>query len=310
MIRLGAILFLAPWNLMIKIRLVPLLAVLLSPASRAQGGYQGSISFSAGERFAHGQAVDGIENSAAACLQRNLNHHQQFFRQHGFSPYYGDRGSFGKLSYAGKRDYLRRNGFDPRLLSQMEPISCVELMLNCLGEGFRDNGEADLWARIRAFTLNNGVDGMATQYALTLLGWKILYWNPDTRLNATWDSQEHAHDPTNSDRLWGYHAEYWASVQRSSRYLSTHVDDDRELVNFGARTPSFLRNIPFWVGIAHGGYHVFPGTYGEVVEAHSTRRITDPKSLQAADFNPLAGLGPTDGQYHSGLIAVPPEYLR
>jgi hypothetical protein len=293
-----------------KVSLVSLLALLLAPIPHAHAGYLGSISFSGGERFAHEQAIDQIENTAAACLQRDLEHHQQFMRAHGFSPYYGDRGSFGKLSYAQKGDYLRRSGFDSRLLSQMQPISCVELMLNCLGEGFRAAGEANLWARIRSFTVNNGVDGMATQYALTQLGWKTLYWNPDTQMDAQWDAKERAHDPSNKDRDWGFHAEYWNSVQRSSRYLYNHVDDDRQLVNFGTRSPSFLRGIPFWVGIAHGGYHVFPGSYGEVVEAHSTRLITDPKSLQSASFNPLAGLGPTDGEYHSGLIAVPGKYFR
>ncbi|MGZ3703256.1 MAG: hypothetical protein ACXWSD_15840, partial [Bdellovibrionota bacterium] len=156
----------------------------------------------------------------------------------------------------------------------------------------------------------NGVDGMATQYGLQQLGWKVLYWNPDVRYNRQWDQQERQHNPTNSDRFWGDHEEYWQSVQHQGRYLYNHVDDIRLLVNFGTTSPSFLRSVPFWVAIAHGGYHVFPGTFGQVVEAHSTRQITDPKSLQSAPFNPLAGLAPTDGMYHSGIIAVPGKYLK
>ena len=290
--------------------LIPLVAIMTLAPLTTSAGYQGSISFSPEEIATHDQGVDRIVSSAAACLQRDLDHHRTFFQRYGFSPYYGDRGSFGKLSYEGKREYLRESGFNPALLSQMQPISCVELMLNCLGEGFNSANAADFWQRIRQFTILNGVDGMATQYALEKLGWKTLYWNPDTRLNRQWDSQEREHNPSNSDRFWGYHEEYWQSVQHEGRYLYNVVDDFRRLSNFGATSPEFLKPIPFFVGTAHGGYHVFPGTYGRVVEAHSTKAITDPKSLQSASFNPLAGLAPTDGMYHSGLITVPGKYLR
>ena len=92
--------------------------------------------------------------------------------------------------------------------------------------------------------------------------------------------------------------------------LFRSVDDYRKLVNFGAETPELLKQIPFFVGIAHAGYHVFPGTFGRVLEAHSTKKITDPKNLESAPFNPLAGEGPTGGMYHSGLIAIPPGFLN
>jgi hypothetical protein len=282
----------------------------LAPVSPAVAGYQGSIAFTPGEIARHDQDVDQITNTAAACLQRDYQHFQDFFRRYGVSPYYGDRGSFGKLSYAGKKEYLRQIGKNPNLVAQMEPLSCVELMLNCLGEGFKKAGEADLWQRIRSFTILNGVDGMATQYALEKLGWKTLYWNPDVRRNRQWDAAERAHNPQNTDRFWGYHEENWVSVQRSSRYFWNQVDDSRELVNFGARTPSFLRNVPFFVGIAHMGYHVFPGTFGHVVEAHSTKQITDPTNMESAPFNPLGGQAPTGGMYHTGLITVPAKFLR
>jgi hypothetical protein len=292
-----------------KFRLVVLAALALAPVA-ALAGYDGNIDFTSDEVARHQQDVAKITQTAAACLQRDYQHFQDFYRRFGVSPYYGDRGSFGKLSYQGKKEYLRSIGKNPNLVAQMEPLSCVELMLNCLGEGFKNNGEADIWAKIRDFTIQNGVDGMATQYALQKLGWNILYWNPDVRLNRQWDQAEQEHNPTNSDRFWGYHQEYWISVQRQSRYLWNHVDDIRELVNFGTTPPPFLANIPFFVGIAHGGYHVFPGSFGHIIEAHSTKAITSPQNMESAPFNPLAGQAPTDGMYHSGLIAVPPGFLK
>ncbi|MGZ3685582.1 MAG: hypothetical protein ACXVCI_17100, partial [Bdellovibrionota bacterium] len=102
-----------------KFSLALLLAALAIAPQAAKAGFQGSISFTDDERAAHEQAVDQIESTAAACLARDLNHHKTFFQRYGFSPYYGDRGSFGKLSYEGKREYLRQNGFNPALLEQM-----------------------------------------------------------------------------------------------------------------------------------------------------------------------------------------------
>ena len=82
-------------------------------------------------------------------------------------------------------------------------------------------------------------------------------------------------------------------------------------MGFGKKTPYLTSQTKFWVGIANGGYHVFPGTYLNVVEAHSTRHITSIDNLEFSDFNPLAsGGGPRwsrTEKYVSGMIAIPPR---
>jgi hypothetical protein len=284
---------------------------ILSLASRpVSAGFEGSISFSEEERSLHLQKQDQVLSVAASCLEADMNRHQEFFRRHGFSPFYGDRSSFGKLSYGEKRNYLSRMGKNSMLLKEMEATSCVGLVLKCLGKGFRAAGQGHLWERIRKFTQINGVDGTAMQEGLRQLGWKLLYWNPDMRMNREWDRAEREKDPTNKDRFWGYHENNWQGASKRSRYLYNHLDDARLLVNFGNEVPRFLKEIPFFVGTGHGGYHVFPGTYGRVIESHSTRLITDRKSLESDDFNPLAGRAPTGGMYRSGMIAIPAKYFR
>ena len=191
----------------------------------------------------------------------------------------------------------------------MEATSCVGLVLKCLGQGFKTAGQGDLWERIRQFTRLNGVDGTAMQQGLRELGWKVLYWNPDVRMNREWDMAERRKDPTNKDRFWGYHENNWQGASKRGRYLYNDVDDARLLVSFGERVPELLKAIPFFVGTAHGGYHVFPGTFGRVIESHSTRLITDEKSLESDEFNPLAGRAPTGGMYKSGMIAIPAKYF-
>ncbi len=277
-----------------------------SPSAHAATSHKGSIAFQAEEVKAHAAALLPLLQTSAACLHSQLSRHHSFYRAHGFSPFYGDRSQFGRLSHAAKKNHLRRMGVNPRLLDQMEPISCVGLLLKCLGQGFQATKQEEVWKRIRAFTLLNEADGTALQFALQKLGWKLYYWNPDVRKNAVWDRQEKHKDPSNRNRFWGYHEYNWFLASKKTQYGFLKIDDARLFVNFGERVPAQLKNVPFWVGTAHGGYHVFPGTGSKVVEAHSTRRITDTKTIQADTFNPLQGMAPSDGLYLSGLIALPP----
>jgi hypothetical protein len=287
-----------------------LLALALLASVPAFAGHKGFISFTEEERARHEATQDQLLSTAASCLEADLSYHLSFYRKHGISPFYGDRSSFGKLRHGSKRNYLRRIGRNPNLLNQMRPTSCVGLALKCMGKGFEAAGQADLWQRIRAFTLLNEADGTAMQAALQQLGWKILYWNPDVRLSDDWDRQERRRNSRNTDRFWGYHQYNWMLASRHNKYLYNKVDDVRLLVNFGRQVPPAIKAVPFWLGIAHGGYHVFPGMGGRIVEAHSMRLLNDVRTLEAEPFNPLAGKAPTQGTYKSGLIAVPAKYVR
>jgi hypothetical protein len=193
----------------------------------------------------------------------------------------------------------------------MQPTSCIGLTLRCLGDGFAAAGQADLWAQISDFTIRNGVQGDALQVALQQLGWKIVYWNPDLSAAARWDSQEQQAYPGDPKHIWGRHVETEASVLGPRhRYFWATVDDWSTLVNFGHTAPAAIKKVPFFVGIAHLGYHVFPGTYGQIIEGHSMRIVNDPETLQTSPFNPLVtGGGPRGGPYKSGVVAVPPGYL-
>lgn len=285
------------------------LAVALTSTSSAQaGGFKSAVTFTDQEKAAHLEALPRILDTAAACLRADLRHHEKFYRKYGISPFYGDRGSFSKMSPAQRREHLRELGKNPDLLEQLKPTSCVGLTLKCLGRGFEAGGQADVWKRLKAYTVVNGGDGTALQDGLQKLGWRTLYWNADVSQNEAWDRWESERHPGNKDHFAGMHAYNWRSVVRKQKYYYNHVDDFRSLVNFGSRVPRAIKPVPFFVGTAHMGYHVFPGTFGDIIEGHSTRRLTDPKTLQSAPFNPIGGGGPTDGEYRSGLVAVPPGY--
>jgi hypothetical protein len=193
----------------------------------------------------------------------------------------------------------------------MEPTSCIGITLRCLGDAFTAAGQADLWAPIAMFTSTNGVQGDALQVALQQLGWKIVYWNPDLSAAERWDQQEQQAYPNDPGHIWGQHVETEKSVfGPRHNYLYERVDDWTTLVNFDHTEPAAIMKVPFFVGIAHLGYHVFPGAFGQIIEGHSTRIVNDPDTMQTSPFNPLVvGGGPRGGPYKSGVVAVPPGYL-
>lgn len=283
--------------------------------------WQGEIYFDEYDRQRHAAGIGRVMDGATACLRNDLDRHQSFYDRFGVSRFYGDRSSFGKLSQAGRLEHiqgvLRRLGYSSRdipstsrhILSQMEPTSCVGLVLKCLGQGFRAAGQGDLWDRIAYYGRINAQDGTAIQHALRALGWRVLYWNPWVAYSTRWDEIERYKDPTNKNRFWGYHDYRWRTVNsRSRKYLYNTVDDITTLVNFARSVPASFRRVPFFVGTAHTGYHVFPGMYGNVIEGHSTRQITDRQTIESSAFNPLQEGGAPRGNYYSGLVAVPPGY--
>jgi hypothetical protein len=295
-----------------KIRLLAVLLVALTGSS-AHAGYSGELYFSEDDKSRHLEGLDTIQSVAAQCLQDDLNYHWSFYKQYGVSPFYGDRGTFAK-NPGSRRSYLRNN---TRLteaqismyLKKMQPTSCVGLVLKCLGKGFKAAGQEDLWARLKSHTVRNDVSGGALQEGLQRLGWRLVYWNPDVRKNYTWDNWERVNKPTNPQNIWGYHASNWAVVKGTRRYLYNRVDDISSLVNFGNQVPPAIRDVPFFVGVAHAGYHVFPGSYGQIIEGHSTRPLTDRQTLETSPFSPLEDNGGPRGIFRSGLIAVPPGYI-
>lgn len=284
-----------------------LLLFLLSLTAKAD--FQGSIRFSEAERIHHRDSLNVITSTAAQCLNADLARHQSFYKKWGISAFYGSNSEFSRMTPQERRYYLRRLRLPESLVDQMESTSCIGLTLKCLGKGFEAAGELRVWQRIREYTSLNGADGTALQNALQGLGWKILYWNPNVAKNAQWDAEEQRLYPGNPQHIWGNHASFWNQVRTRGKYLYNRVDDFSSLVNFGTSVARIAREVPFFVGTAHGGYHVFPGAYGQIVEGHSTRAITDRLTVQTSPFSPLMkGGGPQGGPYKSGIVAIPPGY--
>ncbi len=301
------------------ITLLTLLAV------SAHADYNGSITFSTEEVTNHKEKIKELVDGAQNCLLDYKAEHKRFYNSNCvskggstrcLSKYYGER-RYSKKRFQ-RRDgglfltylptALRRAGFDRDLVNEMEPISCVGLALTCLERGFNQTGQSAQWDKIMRFVRANNVGGTSLQHALQQLGWEINYWNPASEESASermakWDEEE------NKWQSKGWHAYRYNNVMTRGTYWFNKVDNATDLVGFEKETPAKFSKYPFWVGTANTGYHVFPGTFEKVVEAHSTRHITSFDNLEFSPFNPLAGQGPKwtpSEKYRSGLIAFPP----
>lgn len=293
----------------------------------AFGQYKGSISFTQQEVSHHKQEIQEFLQVAGACLEHYQEDHLDFYENNCrivngkevcVSKYYGERRySKGKnqyrpdgtpLEYLGTA--LQKIGFPASFMNKMENTSCVGMALDCLKQAFQATNQNSSWDKLIKYTRLNGVGGTALQDGLSKLGWKTYYWNPAPQNTIMadmkrWDEEE---------KNWkskGYHVYRYNRVMKRGTYWFNKVDNATDLVGFGRGEPKILQDVPFWVGTAHTGYHVFPGSFGDVIEAHSTRHITSIDNLEFSRFSPFAkGGGPrwtATEKYRSGLISIPPN---
>lgn len=290
------------------------------------------ITPSAAEVNQYLSASQLINSVASECLDFTWNTHVDFFNKYGVSKYYGDRHPLWSIR-AERLKVVRNVGAPDSIVDLQEPISCIGLTRRCLKQGFyatQNDLMKKLWDKIDKKVLDNGTQGDVLINNLKTLGWKVMYWNPDPTQNVKWDAEDKVLLPGNTVVTWdsgqknskgqfifhpgwGYHQARYSQVMKSNKYYNIMVDDKVTLVGNKKTIPQKFLSIPFFVAIAHTGYHVFSGAFGEVIEGHSMRALDSIDNLQKSMFNPLApGGGPrwsNSEHYRSGVIAVPPNSI-
>ncbi len=250
---------------------------------------------------------------AAQCLDDTYAEHEKFYNEYKVSKFYGNR----RKDYAtrqGRIEALKRYGAPVSLVDQLEPMSCIGLTMRCLSQGFNKIGLDKAWEKIYAkLAVGNQFLGTDLITYLHDLGWTTVYWNPNPDQNQAWDEEDRRLSPLKEGKswnpVWGGHQYHYNSVKKKNFYYGIKVDDGNSLVGFGSTPPASFREVGFFVGVAHAGYHVFPGRLGEVIEAHSMRDLNSKANLEFSAFNPLALNGgprwtPKE-RYRSGLMAIP-----
>lgn len=273
----------------------------------ANAGFNGSLSFSQIQITTHLENISQLTSEASLCLKEHLNYEEKFFGQYGISPYFGENSDYSKMTNKERVSFLKSKQLDAKIIDQLKGISCVGLVLKCLESGFRVTQQENTYQIIYKFISANDLDGSALQFALSKLGWKTFYWNPKPSQNKLWDFEEKVLNFTNNKNFRGFHFENYQTILTKKKYFMNEVDDITTLVNFGKNEPDYLKSMPFFIGTAHMGYHVFSGSYGTVIEGHSGRSISDKNTIESAPFNPLSSDGAPSGKYRSGIISIPPS---
>lgn len=280
-----------------------------------------AIDISASEKAQHIANIKTIISASSDCLKATYADHLDFHNKWGFSKYFGNRSKnydTAEERLAAIRALKKNKLSDAQIQSlaqQLKGTACITLTLQCLEKGFQAAGQDQLFKKIDQALKPNDYLGTELQSILQMLGWRIYYWNPDPSQNAIWDAEDRRLNPLKDGKkwmsVWGGHSAHYNSVQKGSSYYGIEVDNKSALVGFKNQAPTFIKSVPFFIGTAHVGYHVFPGFYGQVIEAHSTRHISARDNLETAEFNPLNGGGPKwtkTEKYRSGIIAIPPGF--
>jgi|GEM_PF-1502210 len=223
----------------------------------------------------------------------------------------------------------------------LQNISCIDMTRRCLRAGFEKVGMLDTFRKIDTTVIKKDLSGVELQKALIDLGWKSYYWNPDTSQNDASDREDQELAPPTSANawqgVWGGHAFRWSRncnldgskkfPEKSGGVLCSReysigkespvpIDDKELLINFGTNPPAAFLSVPFFIGSAHAGYHMFAGFEGRMIEAHSSRSLRSTDNLEVSRFNPLNqgnGGGPRwtrHEKYRSGVIVIPPGFLE
>ncbi|MGE0528303.1 MAG: hypothetical protein AB7G93_02415 [Bdellovibrionales bacterium] len=273
--------------------------------------------FSAEEKAKHWQNIELITSVAARCLDNTYADHIRFYDEWKVSKYYGNRREDLNTDQE-RRKLLRQYGYTKKQIDKIAPqmvaTACIDLAMDCLEQGFAAAGTQSTWNKIYTqLSIGRNFYGHELQLMLQQLGWKLYYWNPDPTQNVKWDAEDRTLNPLPRRKkwnaVWGGHAAHYAEVMKEGTYHGMPIDNKERLVGFGSDFPANFETVPFFVGIAHAGYHVFPGRRGEVIEAHSMRDLNSRDNMEFSWFSPLArGGGPKwtrTEKYRSGVIAVP-----
>lgn len=272
--------------------------------------------FTAAEIRKHRDTLTVFTDAAADFLDWVYDDHLKFYAKWGVSKYYGNRKPEHKTREK-RIAQLKKFGKPEFLVDQQVSTACILLAMQACERGFNATGMSNTWKKINTqLKIDQKFYGTDLQIMLQQLGWKIYYWNPDPTQNAAWDAEDQALNPLRPGRkwmpVWGGHALRHASAVNKGVYYDAKVDNVTKLVGFKKTQPAAFKTVPFFVGIAHAGYHVFPGSRGDVVEAHSMREMIAKDNIEVAPFNPLAPGGAPrwtrSEKYRSGLIAVPADF--
>lgn len=261
--------------------------------------------------------VDGTIDSMNATIDSHFSN----LERSGIGIMYGPKSKYASLTKEEQKAWIEANKKPGSLPPNPKRTSCIDFVLDQLRVGYERAGKLERFQEIKKIVVANEGQGTYLLKELEKDGWSMIYWNPDAKNPSTairTDSDKQLnHRPT-------HHKWTAATVKNQGLYMpgvtglngerfeglriTDTVNDFRPTNPYATRRNDAglekLQNAPLFVGIANGGYHVYLGTKGRIVESHSTRSPKDPTNIEVRDFATWGLKG--DEGFGSGVIAVPP----
>lgn len=202
-------------------------------------------------------------------------------------------------SLVGNQDQLPRNG-------DLEMTSPVLWVLKHVKAAYTAAGKKERGEQIDRIVASSGDSPVVLIMELQKDGWHSIYWNPDVNTPAETDQGKKS-----------LHERSWQEASRGE-YMNGKIKVDYSLINYRPshrsktkKTISSLRKlkrVPFWIGMANYGKHVFAGYHGNLSEAYSMEMPTSPRLIMNSEFANWSGHYKSE-KLLSGIIMVPPGSL-
>jgi len=209
-----------------------------------------------------------LARAGKEAIETKTRKHREMIRTRGYGTHYGDHSSY-----------------KPPAGVSLTISSCVVWAMECAEYAFNKVSQGNQWNQIASVARRNRLKGTVLIGELIKRNWTGIYWNPDVT------------DTSDSEHSYSAYV-----AKKQGTYYKLKVSD---MVVDYRRNPknmtgiNKLDKVPFWVGCARGGQHVFCGTGANVSEFHWDYPATNPKAMEQVPLKDYAWM--------SGIIAVPPQ---
>lgn len=299
--------------------LVVLVIALIGSRPAFASSFAGSCDFTAREISAHQKGLSKLIAVTLSATEAKKREQADWFQRCGMGTMYGWLAPYSKLSSVQKQAYIDQHATCSArpALADVQVTSCENFTNKMLSQGFTAIGAASTYAKINSFLNANDRDGLALVFALRKLGWKAIYWNTDLKTTPPLPAVRSWVGVTPEDHIFDQKIAMTKGVYHG-------IQIDGFLTNFSPNPGSAtvreddvmkrLREVPYFIGISHAGFHVWHGSFGEVTESHSFFDPADQRNIQTGVFDPATAsptcrvIGGSCWGYYSGILAVPPGY--
>jgi hypothetical protein len=260
-----------------------------------------------------------VTTAALAFMAKSEKENNAAIAADGVGLRFGERSPYGKMTPTERKAFVTNivkqkhpekandAAYINGLMTRMKSTSCIGYTMEGLAAGYKAAGQTARWTEIAAAVKAKGTIGTTLVAEMQKDGWEAVYWNADTGTyrgpTETANDKQRLNDHAYfNNKFIGKQGQFKPGVDEAGKpiagrdYYGTYPQ--RALVNFfggpagteavaNKTQLAHLKNAPYWVGVAAGGYHTFSGSNLNVRDSHVARDPDDKTNLENRPFQEL-----------------------